>query len=139
MKRTDLAYIAGLIDGEGCISANHRGLTKDGLQFYNIYIQIVMTDRGPLELMEALYGGKIYARQSSKRKYGNYKMPYHWQVCGEKAYKLLMDIKPYLIAKRPQAEVAFRILKVHPRWRRYTPMERFLQEIDAKELHDLKT
>ena len=51
---------------------------------------------------------------------------------GEKAGILLQAIIPYLLVKKAQAEVALRLLGVHPRYKRYTAMERFLQEADAK-------
>ena len=134
MKRTDLAYIAGIIDGEGCISVWSVASKKDGAKRHNIGVILDMSEKPAIELAQALFGGRIYHYPPR----GHSKPISRWQVSGEKAEIMLRAIKPYLLVKRAQAEVALRLLSIHPRGRHYTPMERFLQEIDAKALKELK-
>ena len=128
MKRTDLAYIAGIIDGEGSIYTD-RHPSKKGLARYNIVVSVGMTDKSALEFIQVFFGGKIRCQNRAIHK--NWKPELIWKVSGEKAQIVLKAIKPYLLTKRAQAEVALRLLEVHPRYKRYSAMERFLQEADA--------
>ena len=73
----------------------------------------------------------VYIHFKAERK-GNRKPLYHWQLTNYKALPLLLAIKPYLIIKRMKADIAIRMLQGHSKWRRFTPMEKFLQEADAK-------
>ena len=131
MKRTDLAYIAGIVDGEGSIYPDFH-LSKKGVTRCNIAVSVNMTDKSALELVKALFGGKIRCQPRAKHK--DWKPEFIWKVSGEKAQIILKAIKPYLLTKRAQAEVALRLLEIHQRYKRYSPMERFLQEADAKAL-----
>lgn len=134
MKKTDLAYIAGIVDGEGCIQAWSGTSKKEGLKRYNINVIIDMSEKSALELAQALWGGRIYNYPPRE----GCKAISRWQVSGQKAEVMIRAIKPYLLVKRAQAEIALRLLNIHPRGKHYTPMERFLQEIDARALKELK-
>ena len=134
MKKTDLAYIAGIIDGEGSIIAQRSTSKKGQLKRYNIIVVVNMTDTSAIELIRALFGGRFYKylpRRSER------KAITRWQVSGQEAEVILRAIKPYLLVKRAKAEVALRLLNIHPRGKRYTPMERFLQEADARAIKEL--
>jgi len=130
MRKTDLAYVAGLIDGEGCIGAQlHK--SKDCSM---IFIKVGMADRECVEFLQFLFGGKIY-QEKIKRK----NTIYVWALYGMKAWEILKEIKPYLILKRSRAEIAIRIFEGHPYRKQLTPMEKFLQNIDSNMLHKLNT
>lgn len=129
MKKTDLAYIAGIIDGDGCIFTNLHRSTKH----YEVGISIQMIDEAPIHFIYSLFGGNI----SSYIETDNGRTVYRLQFKNYKAEPLLQAIKPYLLIKKSRAEIAIRMLNLHPKRRHYTPMERFLQEIDAKEIRRL--
>jgi len=133
MKRTDLAYIAGIIDGEGCIRAQIWE-SKNKLARYNTIVTVEMVDKTPLQFIQNLFGGRINKHTS---KISERKLRWRWQVTGKEAEQLLVAVKPYLLTKKAQAEIGLRVLRDHPRYQRYTPMERFLQEADAKAIKEL--
>jgi hypothetical protein len=127
-KETDLAYIAGIIDGEGCITSKLH-CSKNGLKRYDIHVGVDMAKIEPLQFIQAVFGGEIHPRRPSKR--GKKE---HWvlRYTGGKAAEVIEALLPYLLLKRPQAELALRVLKAHPiKYHHYTPIERFLQEADA--------
>lgn len=126
MKRVDLAYIAGIIDGEGCICPVSR--TSHLGRRYNIELTVEMTDRTAIDFIQAIVGGNIYHKLPEDE---NHKESWRWIAKGEKAKAILKVIKPFLLVKRGHAELALRLLTIHERYQRYTPMERFLQEADA--------
>jgi hypothetical protein len=87
-----LAYIAGLFDGEGCITRANS---------YPI-VQIGMTDRDVIEYLATL-GGTIRVEQPP----GNRKPLYRWRVmAGREVAEFLAAIFPFLRVKRQQAEDA---------------------------------
>jgi len=94
MKPTFKAYVAGLMDGEGCIA-----ILRDRRGYYKLQIQI--TQKYPGEVFRKLerhFGGSTY----DDGKYGKKR----WQVTSRQATKMLMKIIPYLELKRDQAALA---------------------------------
>ena len=132
MKKTDLAYIAGLIDGEGCI---HATTVKYAGRASAIQVTITTTYKPVLEFVQSIFGGKIYNNQTRDKPF--WKPIYRWTIYGEKAIPVLQSVKPFLIIKRGQAEIALRILASRRFHSRYTPMEKFLREADALAMREL--
>lgn len=92
-----LAYIAGLLDAEGCISRTH----------YGAYIVAVkMTHRPVIEWL-AQIGGWM---GSERRAHGNRKAIYVWQVHRVRdVVAFLAPLLPYLRILRPAAEAAIAV------------------------------
>lgn len=92
------AYLAGLIDGEGCIELafNNR---KDGYKQYYPRVRIHMTNLEALEAAKDLYGGSITTRKPYKN---HWKQAYDWGISCGKAVTLLKDIFPYSIIKKEE-------------------------------------
>ena len=108
MAKTDLAYMAGLFDGEGCISLARHSSGR----YYNVACYIVMTNEYILQLFCFRFGGRV------SRKYNRPMNPKHqpywrWSISSRQAYHFLKTIYPYLIIKKPQAEVAFKFIEEH--------------------------
>jgi len=106
IKLTDKAYIAGLVDGEGCITiAKRKNGNKRGKPwYYQPTIAIGNTDRRLLDFLIPLYGGWITKPKSKE----NNKQAYVWFISGKDRKIFLKDIIPYLKAKREQAEILLR-------------------------------
>src|SRR3990167_4629471 len=95
-----LAWAAGIIDGEGCIA-----LIPSRKSIY-VRIHVVNTDRRMLtRLLEVFSVGKIrgpYLRPRCRPK-GT------WTVCsGQAAEAVLRKIRPWLVTKGEQADIALR-------------------------------
>ena len=97
MTETEKAYIAGLLDGEGCISIKRSRRTN-----YNLYVEIYNTNKDVMLWLQERYIGSI----NSKRKNVNHKVCYTWCVACSKAESFLELIIPYLIIKQEQAVIA---------------------------------
>lgn len=100
--KTKYAWSAGIIDGEGCIGiwSNKKTLT----------VHATNTDkRILLRLKEIFNVGDIYIRLRKDRP--NNLPCGKWIVTGKKAYNVLKKIKPYLISKKEEAEIAIRFGK----------------------------
>lgn len=98
----DLAYLAGLMDGEGSIGIR-KVIDPRMLNFrYHIFIAVVNCDKPVLEeFKNKTEIGCIYTRKSIK---GFTNRPVHqWQISSNQAASLLEVLLPYLRIKRQQA------------------------------------
>jgi len=106
VKDTDRAYIAGLVDGEGCIAITRRKLKKlkNDKWYYEPQVIISNTKKDMVNFCVSHYGGWI---ASAIGRIGNrdYKRIYHWKITGEDMRQLLREVLPYLILKRRQARI----------------------------------
>ena len=88
----DLAWVGGLLDGEGCFS------------FYTSCprISAESTWRTVIEEVHRILGGKCYV---VKRKTNLNRQVFRWSIVGKEALKLCPLVIPYLRDKREQAEL----------------------------------
>lgn len=97
-SREELAYIAGLFDGEGCIT-----FCKVRTSIYP-QVTITNTDLDLLENLKEMYGGNI--QRLSKRE-DNWKQGYYWRLSWTRAVDFLSSIQPWLQIKDRQAQAVF--------------------------------
>lgn len=93
--KLDLAYTAGLIDGEGCFFAR----SSPAIKFSN-------TDLGLINYLVKTFGGKVNTKQKLKNK-----TFYSWYLYGQLAVDFTEQILPFLIYKKPQAELILNFYK----------------------------
>ncbi|MHC1636323.1 MAG: sigma factor-like helix-turn-helix DNA-binding protein [Candidatus Methanospirareceae archaeon] len=100
-KNEIFAYLAGIVDGEGSIRLHRRRRKSIG---YGLEVVVTNTNR---ELIDWLYTNfKGYIEKHERE--GNHKTTYKWTVRGINAYRLLKKMLPYLIIKKPQAELGIK-------------------------------
>ena len=102
MKRTDLAWAAGFIDGDGCIT-----ITKNG-NAHTLRVQVDSTTRKPLEKLVSDLGGKIngpYMSRSKHKDSYNRRPISTWVLNGVAAKEILGKLLPYLVNKKSQAAI----------------------------------
>jgi len=92
-----LAYLAGIIDGEGCIHIN----TRDKENF-SYQVAITSVDKKLLNWVKELIGGSIYGPFKGK---SNKQFFYSWHAHGLHGKRILEAISPYLIIKKEAAWV----------------------------------
>lgn len=98
------AYMAGLIDGEGCIFAASVGPNRHRT-VYPI-VCVAMTHYGVIEwLCLRLKAGTVKNHGSAKSRPAHYKPQYRFSVFGKRAILLCSTLLPYLKVKRRQAEL----------------------------------
>ncbi len=115
------AYLAGLIDGEGCISI--RRCKQGKFIYYKPMIEVGMTNRQPIELLEKTFGNSAWYEiiPTGRRKLICHK----WRVTGTHCLTIINAILPYLLVKRRQADLVVKLAKrIFPRGKNFTPQER---------------
>lgn len=95
---TELAYLAGFFDGEGCIRIK-KAYNRSKACW--ITVQISNADRLVLERYEKLFGGSVFTRGHST----NFQM-YMYESSSTEAVDFLKSMIGYLRGKRKQAEYA---------------------------------
>lgn len=103
------AYLAGLIDGEGCIGI-YKGKSGSGHRMHSIRVIVSMTDEAPVGFLHSLYGGRM-REQPRPNGRSHWKDRYEVIFADGKARQLLLDILPHLLVKRRQAEIALEFLE----------------------------
>jgi len=97
------AYIAGLIDGEGCIYVCKEDKGGKFLR-RRIRLQITNTNKELIDACLALTG--VGRATKGVQQNSRWKRRYDWVCYGRAAEKVLIECFPYLIAKREQALLA---------------------------------
>ena len=91
------AYLAGILDGEGCVSVAWR----EG-KYLTPTIQVTNTNTILLDWLHDRYGGSVRGRPDARL---NRKPSFCWTVCGQKALAVLKDARSYLLLKTEQADI----------------------------------
>lgn len=102
----DKRYIAGFIDGKGYISVVKRKdvRLKRGCTLFPIF-RINYSDKVALQEINNFIKGKIKSKGISRN---NHKQVYRIEVIELKRMRdILREILPYLIIKKPQAQLMF--------------------------------
>ena len=101
----DLAYTAGIIDGEGSIMIKRSKGNRPGRPTpeYRVFISVGNTNRLLLEWLNARFGGSIkrYVRVTP-----NCKPVYTWTISAKSGIMFIKLIKDFLVIKKDQAEIA---------------------------------
>lgn len=103
MKEIQKAYLAGIVDGEGCISINktRNKSVRHKHPYYQVRLRVAMTTYEPIQSIQTWCGGIV---SLTKRK-GSRKPIYEWLLLNDKAINVLKLIKPYLLLKQKQTEI----------------------------------
>jgi len=107
-SKIELAYCAGIIDGEGCFSLGRttRGGRAISPKWY-CKVSVDMTDRRPLEILSDLFKGKISPR---KPQILGHKPGWIWQRWDLSAGEVASNLLPFLQVKKAQAELILEYL-----------------------------
>lgn len=116
MQARNDGYLAGIIDGEGCISIFlHKYGTKDGSSKFttNLEISIYQADDRLMKWLVFHYGGKFYRHDCD----GASRPGYSWFAPRGKAREeFLLQVIPYLLLKKEQALLALQYLRLERKW-----------------------
>lgn len=108
LSKSDLSYIAGIIDGEGCITILKRKRLNEKI-FYILSLSIGNTEIKLLKWILKNVGGHICKRPTQYKKY--YRRYWIWTMYANNVASLLNKVMPYLIIKSKQAKIAISFQK----------------------------
>jgi hypothetical protein len=109
MRDVDLAWAAGLIDGEGCIQIAKRS-TKNG-HGYVLSFMVNMTHEATILRLRDLFGfGSITPLKTTHKR-----PQWRWVLGCAQAEILLRMVRPYLVTKAREADIALEYRSHVPR------------------------
>ena len=109
VETTTLAYLAGIIDGEGCIGIyGYREHWANGRTF-RIDVRVGMGEPHAVVLLRQTFGGSICSRKNLPK--GATKPSYQWNVSNKLAVACLKLLVPFLRVKKAQADLVLEFAK----------------------------
>lgn len=117
LTASEIGYIAGLFDGEGCVSISRRVKQEYSLKHqaiyhdYSLQLTIGNSNYEVLEWLETKCSGRIYQMKNR----GNRKPFWHWMLVRRYEVKaFLLLIQPLVIVKREQVAIALKFAAFPP-------------------------
>ncbi len=112
MTNEQIAYLAGIMDGEGTISVSRtRDKTMKRKASFRPYITVVNTNIELIHWMHEITGlgaiSKLYVSKNKKHK--SYK---RWTVWTRQSEQLIKSMLPYLRVKKEQALLTLELLSI---------------------------
>lgn len=112
MRETDLAYPAGIVDSDGFITVHRatknlrRGAAEWSATYFSAKVGIAGTRRQPHDFAAGLFGGRVRAYQP---KNPAHRVQFQWDISGRMAAVMLRAIRPFLLVKVEQADLALQL------------------------------
>lgn len=103
----DLAYAAGIFDGEGCVSV-HVIRPNRGLGNYTVRAYVSMACPYAVERLFKMFGGTFRVRHMELRN-PNHRKQFIWIKQSYGASLFLKAIQPYVVVKRDEVELALEL------------------------------
>ena len=104
IEPTTLAYLAGMIDGDGYITITRS--TRGSKDYFGAQVGIAGTRREPHDLAASLFGGKVSCYQPTNP---DHRAQFQWQRMGKAAVPVIEGILPYLLIKKEHALLALEL------------------------------
>ena len=130
-------YLAGIIDGEGCIYIKKSTYRLRNPKYndcinpsYSIRLQVKMNDERVLQILKNKFGGTLYkekriyiSKLSIEHNIKTNRLMWVWQCGDRNATKALKKLLPFLIIKKEQAKNALKLSIIkdwkNRKWRTY--------------------
>jgi hypothetical protein len=104
MTETEKAWLAGIIDGEGCIYAR---MEKTG--YLKSSVQVIMAHLPTMERISQITGGNAPKPQTPAP--SNKHKAWRIQFQAQRGATLLRQLLPYLVTKKRQAEIFIQLME----------------------------
>ena len=105
LPAAELAWMAGIVDGEGCIYIVKWSVANRKTPVYIMGVSISVT-KGDLSMFVANFGG---SKRPILLNHPVHKDQFKWEVKNLKAERFLLAIQPYLKWKHEQAVIALEL------------------------------
>lgn len=126
-RQLQLAWFAGLVDGEGWIGIGKHSKPNGQYHIFPPCLVIQMTDKKTLDKIVEITGiGKVFTYQKT----GNRKPTHMWRVqTSQTTLHILKLIEPYLVTKKQQAQILIDFIEKRI-FKQYGNLKRTQEDID---------
>lgn len=98
----DLAYLAGVVDADGYVTAT-RSVRRQG-SYFGAQVGITGSRREPHDLAATTFGGNVSIHRPAAGR-----PQFHWQLNGSRTVAVIRALRPFLRIKRAQADLAIEL------------------------------
>ena len=113
----EVAYLAGIIDGEGCFYIGHIKQGKYGTcHQWHCLIKITSCDKILIDWLREHFNGCSENRYRWTAKKAFYRPVYSWTLGGEALNHFLPLLQPFLVIKQEHCKVMIEIRKTFKNW-----------------------
>jgi hypothetical protein len=106
----EIAYLAGIIDGEGCIYiGNHSCNAETGDKYFQTIMKVTSTDKCLIDWLQKIFGGLVKEYTPNQTPENSRKPAWFWQASGERLTHLCELLIPYAIIKKTELEIMLRM------------------------------
>jgi hypothetical protein len=107
-----IAYFAGIVDGEGSIYiGNFSSNKKTGTPYYQTNMEVTNTDENLINWLMENIGGRKNTYTPAQTPKNSRRTVYRWMVSGELLTHLCRLLLPYLVIKVRQCEIMIEMRK----------------------------
>jgi hypothetical protein len=105
-KATDIAYLAGIVDGEGSIYiGNFSCNPKTKKPYFQTNLQVTNTDKNLIDWLYDTFGGLVNKRTRKQMPSNSRKDVYVWTASGERLTHLCELIQEFSTCKQDQIKI----------------------------------
>ena len=136
MNEIEAAYVAGILDGEGCFYVERFATANSPIGYqYRIIVTLTMCEKETIDYICSITGKNCHPRHLPSGRIG-YKIDWRNSIAGA----FIKIILPYLRGKKEQAEWCLKFEETCSpgRGRTYTPEDGVRCEVIRQKLKDLK-
>ncbi len=101
----ELAYMAGIIDGEGSICVFPATVDGRPRSRYCLRLSISNTSRPLLEWVQQRFGGRLVQVKRNRETALTHKITYHWEAGWQHGASIIEAIRPFLVIKGEQGDL----------------------------------
>lgn len=110
------AWAAGLIDGEGCITITRQAPSKRRISpSHRLYLKVTMTHKPTVARLAAIFEVGSLHRQGKRSARTN--AGWSWWVSARQACSVLKLVRPFLVTKAVEADIAFKFMELPVWWK----------------------
>lgn len=102
MKKTEIAWAAGIVEGEGCVAVHRGRMRNDGWQPMYVRLTVSNTEIVIIEKLHELFGGTIYKHTLKPNPRHN--QAYVWSVQNSEACRSMKLMQPFFVARSKAAK-----------------------------------
>lgn len=126
-----MIYLGAVLDAEGAITIYHASQPSKNYYGYLLQVEVGNTDFRLIGWLKSIFNGNVSLRTNDDE---NWRTVGIWRVWGPRAYRLLKQVRPFLIVKPKQADLAIEFYRKcvtntgkRPQWRKDKAYEYYMQ------------
>lgn len=109
-RHTEIAYLAGIIDGEGSLTiGNYSANKKTGVLHYQTILSITNSDFSLIQWLHNTFGGNFWKYSAKQTPKVSRQAYYRWVATGDLLTHICELVYPFMICKKKQVEIMIKM------------------------------